>query len=187
MTKENLNGQNKSVAANAIEEAIKNAFNQITEECLYGVAKINDNWDVCVCNSHRTYEFSLNYTYGEFMKCEARYILDFDDLSDFDILCGRSIVDEVIEEFIAYIYSNIESEKVESIVTEVAKAPYIDTNSAYIAKGWKLGWLKHKDVLGQIFVDYTIYHNDEKVYKIGTVALSDIKPIVEVVCKLIND
>lgn len=186
MTKEVKNGQ-YSVSANAIEEAIMNAFNKITKECLYGVAKINDNWEVCVSNSHRTYQFTLNYTYKDVIKCECKYMVDFDDLSDFDILCGRSVIDEVIEEFIAYIYSNISMEKVESIVSEVAKAAYVDSNSAYIAKGWKLGWVKTKDKDGEYMVDYTIYHNDEKAYTLGTAALSDVKPIVEVVCKLIND
>lgn len=185
MYNERQNGQN-SVAASAIEEAIMNAFNKITEECLYGAVKINDNWEVCVSNSHRTYQFTLNYTYKDVIKCECKHMVDLDEFSDFDILCGRNIMDEVIDEFFSYIYSNISMEKVESIVSEVAKAAYIDSNSAYIAKGWKLGWVKHKDVLGQYFVDYTIYHNDEKVHKIRTVALSDVKPIVKEVFKLIN-
>ena len=186
MNKENLNGRN-SVATNAIEKAIKDSFNKINEETDCCETNINDNWSVKVISlGERAYRFELLYRFTNFKACELSYEIDFDELSDFDILCGRSVIEEIVEEFTSYICSNISLEKVESIVNEVAKSPYINFNSTYIGKGLHLRWLKSKDKNGREYVEYNLLKNGKPYHIFDKAALYETEKAAKAIHNRIN-
>lgn len=195
MTKMNFNGQEKSEVTSAIKNAIKAAMMLAnTNDGDYGESKLDaeifgDNFKVYVTNDESDYTFGL--IYAPLDEYEFNVCVDIDSFMDYELMFG-DVIDSVCEQFYNYLASNIGSEYIKTVVTAVFKEPYIDFNSEYIGKGWKLGWLKHKDEIGKNFVVFTLYHNGHKVYGLGTyrldiVSLEKVDAIVRTACNFIND
>lgn len=196
MKKMNFNGQEKSEVTNAIKNAIKAAMMLAnTNDCDYGESKLDSeifggNWKVYVTNDESEYTFGLYY--GLLCNNDFSVCVDINSLMDYELMCG-DFIDSVCNKFYDYLVSNIDSEKVKTIVTAVFKGTDIVVNNAYIGKGWELDWLKNKDEKGKDFVAFTLCHNGYKAYGLGTYRLgrislkNNVDAIAETACTFINN